>query len=328
MLGFLAGCQANGGTPLPSPSATPEPLLPSRTATSTVIPSETPTLTPVLPVPSVSPVETPDPRQFVVAASDTDVWDDPANEGKYWSLQTELIFDEKVLVLEQKGGWSRIVAVEQPTSKDPLGYPGWVRTADLVRGWPVAAQYAVVMRPLVSLRDAPDGMAVLSVLLDTRLPVESTNGDWVGVRPPNGVTAWISMQDVRLTNDLSLPIPTDGLFTLAGTLAGIPYRWGGATPIAFDCSGFVYRLFHAYGITLARDARDQAVGGEPVARDELRKGDLIFTSDVSGGEITHVAMYWGDGMILDAAGDIGTSVRPLANLLAGNSWVTARRYLP
>ena len=233
-----------------------------------------------------------------------------------------------MLETDRQGEWSRIVAVEQPSRKDPLGYPGWVRSESLVQGWPAAQRYAVAMAPRALIRKEPGTQPWMSIYLDTRLPVESTQDKWVQVRLPDDSTAWLSVQDVRLTDDLSLPEPTDGLFDLAKALIEAPYVWGGTTTDSLDCSGFFYRVFHAYGITLSRDADDLALGGKFVDRNDLRKGDMIFTSQTEGGPISHVAMYWENNTVLDAAIDRGVSVHPMADLFYVEFWITARRFLP
>jgi cell wall-associated NlpC family hydrolase len=322
---LLASCQAGGRSPA-TLIGTTEPLLPSGTIASTgtatpaAVPSETPE--------STSPSPTSDPREYVVNARKASVWDAPENEKKYWNLQTQLILGEKVLVIDRLGEWSKIAAVEQPSKKDPLGYPGWVRSESLAQGWPTAQRYAVVMTPYGQLRTEPGGTLLLSVYLDTRLPVESAQEDWVQVRLPDGQTGWLASNGVRLTDDLSSPVPTDGLFALAQGFIGIPYWWGGTTSDSFDCSGFLYRIFHAYGIDLGRDSNDQASGGEPVAREDLKKGDLIFTSKTEGGPIFHAAMYWGNNTVLDADAPAGVAVRSLPGRLQYEYWITARRYLP
>jgi gamma-D-glutamyl-L-lysine dipeptidyl-peptidase len=274
------------------------------------------------------PSPTPDPREYSVNIPVAQVWDAPENEDQYWHLQTELLMGERVLVLEQTGEWARIAAVDQPSGKDPLGYPGWVRFEALHQGWENADQYAIVMVPQSPLRAEPGGEALLNLSLDLRLPVVITDEDWVQVRLPDGRTGWLSQADVRLIENLSQPIPAAALFALAERLIGQPYKWGGTTSAAPDCSGLTYRLFHAYGILIGRDAGDQAGYGEPTTQDELRKGDLVFTSDTSGGTITHVAMYWGEGKILDSSGNAGVTIRPLLELLRVNTWVTARMVFP
>jgi cell wall-associated NlpC family hydrolase len=320
----LASCQSKGSALPPGaaflsalPSAT---VSPAGAQTTAIHPSQSPSVSPIPP--------TPDLREYIVAVSKADVWDAPANENSYWDLQTQLILGEKVLVLERQGDWSKIAAVEQPSKKDPRGYPGWVRSASLVPGWPNAEQYAVVMAPHSSVRADPGGSLLLPVYLDTRLPVESTQTDWVQVQLPDGRSGWISARDVRRTDDLQSRIPADGLFALAQALIGAPYRWGGTTADSLDCSGLTYRVFHAFGILLSRDADDQALGGEFVARKDLRQGDLIFVSEQSGGAVSHMSIYWGNDTVLDAATQRGVTIRTFPDFFTFYYWITARRYLP
>jgi cell wall-associated NlpC family hydrolase len=184
------------------------------------------------------------------------------------------------------------------------------------------------MAPHSSVRADPGGSLLLPVYLDTRLPVESTQTDWVQVQLPDGRSGWISARDVRRTDDLQSRIPADGLFALAQALIGAPYRWGGTTADSLDCSGLTYRVFHAFGILLSRDADDQALGGEFVARKDLRQGDLIFVSEQSGGAVSHMSIYWGNDTVLDAATQRGVTIRTFPDFFTFYYWITARRYLP
>lgn len=323
---LLIGC-----VPPPTPART----LTRSIATSppTSLPSATATLTPTFlpPLPSPSPwtqATSQTPQPFVIRTAKADLWDDPQHEGEYWHLQTQLLLGEKVLVLQSQDGWAYVVAVAQPSHKHELGYPGWLRLETLTPGWPSGGEYAVVMTPFSLIRTAPNGERLMQVYLDTRLPVEGKEGDWVQVQLPDGQRGWLPRRDVRLTSDPEAPVTPETLFWLAESLIGTPYRWGGTTSASLDCSGFVYRLFHAHGWQVPRDADDQALVGLPVVRTDLRRGDLIFTADVRQGPITHVAFYWGSGMILDASSGRGVQLRPLSEHLAENIWVTARRYLP
>jgi len=72
------------------------------------------------------------------------------------------------------------------------------------------------------------------------------------------------------------PSPVQLMIHTAASMIGQPYRFGGAAPGGFDCSGLVeYSAFSA-GIHVPRTAAEQLRIGSPVKRTDLRAGDLIF----------------------------------------------------
>jgi cell wall-associated NlpC family hydrolase len=83
---------------------------------------------------------------------------------------------------------------------------------------------------------------------------------------------------------------------------GMPYVWGGDGPDVFDCSGLVQWAFRQAGIVMPRVAADQALTGAPVPVSQLRPGDLLFyhTDPTDPGYISHVAIYIGNGWMLQA----------------------------
>jgi cell wall-associated NlpC family hydrolase len=84
-------------------------------------------------------------------------------------------------------------------------------------------------------------------------------------------------------------------------LLGIRYRWGGTKPESgFDCSGFVGHVFHeGLGLDLPRSARELSRTGDPVARDELQPGDLVFFNTMRRA-FSHVGIYLGDNLFVHA----------------------------
>ncbi|MGW5972492.1 NlpC/P60 family protein [Streptomyces sp. NPDC055186] len=77
---------------------------------------------------------------------------------------------------------------------------------------------------------------------------------------------------------------------------GKPYEWGAEGPEAYDGAGLTSEAWGAAGTTLPRTSREQWARLERVALDELRPGDLV----VYFPEATHVALYLGDGMVVQA----------------------------
>jgi len=64
--------------------------------------------------------------------------------------------------------------------------------------------------------------------------------------------------------------------SLATAMIGEPYRYGGAAPGGFDCSGLVMYAAAGAGLVLPRTAYEQLRAGSPIARREVRGGDLVF----------------------------------------------------
>jgi cell wall-associated NlpC family hydrolase len=62
----------------------------------------------------------------------------------------------------------------------------------------------------------------------------------------------------------------------AVSMLGQPYRFGGAAPGGFDCSGLVAYAANGAGIRVPRTAAEQMNVGRPVARGAVQAGDLVF----------------------------------------------------
>jgi cell wall-associated NlpC family hydrolase len=70
--------------------------------------------------------------------------------------------------------------------------------------------------------------------------------------------------------------PAALLVANAAAMLGQPYRYGGAQPGGFDCSGLIAYAASRAGIYLPRTAQEQQHAGVPVRRSDLRAGDLVF----------------------------------------------------
>ena len=88
---------------------------------------------------------------------------------------------------------------------------------------------------------------------------------------------------------------------VAASLIGRPYVWGAEGPNAFDCSGLTQYVYQQFGIELPRRAISQSRFGDAAGR-RFRRGDLLFFStDTRKSEVTHVGLYEGNGVMIDAS---------------------------
>lgn len=227
---------------------------------------------------------------------------------------TQVLMWDRVLILKTSGEWARVLVTEQ--YRTPEGYPGWMLRKELVTGTTEQLPPTVTVRTAKSaLRDAPskDGKVVSWVYLGTRLVKgETTEGEWIPVLVP-GRAKPVYVKAVTVAMD-GVATAADGrnLVDSAAQLAGTPYLWGGMSSLGIDCSGLIYTVYRLYGYELPRDADQQFEVGEPVGRQELAPGDLLFFGK-STDDITHVGMYMWQGKMLHASGSLGVATSPLTD---------------
>lgn len=102
---------------------------------------------------------------------------------------------------------------------------------------------------------------------------------------------------------LSACTPAQGAIAAARSQIGMPYVRGGDSPSegGFDCSGLTSYAWKQAGVTLPRTSSAQYAWTERITKAELQPGDLVFySSSRSTSSISHVALYAGDGKIIQA----------------------------
>ncbi|HSW53231.1 MAG TPA: C40 family peptidase [Sulfuricaulis sp.] len=82
-------------------------------------------------------------------------------------------------------------------------------------------------------------------------------------------------------------------------MVGKPYRYGGNSPKGFDCSGLVQYSYARVGVKLPQGTRNLLQVSQPVSRNRLQRGDLVFFTQ-EGKRSSHVALYLGDGRFVHA----------------------------
>jgi cell wall-associated NlpC family hydrolase len=230
-------------------------------------------------------------------------------------VQTQALYGQTVRVLEASAGWAKVAVRDEPDPQDPHGYPGWLPVTQLRTGYDEAGPSLTVLARTAQLHLGSGRTIPLSY--GTRLRIVGREGKTALVRTPDGPG---TIAYAALGPSLE---PTNASIVAQGKrFLGVHYLWGGLSAWGFDCSGLIWNLYYAHGLTIPRDADPQFHHGTPVARSGLRPGDLLFFG--SSGYAEHDAIYVGNDRMLEAP-DSAHRVRIVP--VRWTFFLGARRYL-
>ncbi len=219
-------------------------------------------------------------------------------------MVNQLLFGDTFRIDDERPNWLHVI-------RDTDNYEGWIdwKTATLL----TEPEYR---RYLNSVDQAP-------LLRMPFTPVQKTDGGQTGPAflswgsriynlDDTGVT--FIMQQRRFdTSPSAYVMPVSAatmsrqacakfLLQQAQLLLNVPYLWGGCSAFGTDCSGFTQTLFRFVGITLPRDASQQATLGTEVAYADRLPGDLAFFS--REGRIVHVGLVGEKDQIIHVSGTL------------------------
>lgn len=89
--------------------------------------------------------------------------------------------------------------------------------------------------------------------------------------------------------------------TYGKSLLGVPYVFGGTSETGIDCSGYIYKAYNNAGISVPRTTAEgfynmSTAIANPVA------GDLVFFEGTYREGISHIGIYLGNGLMINAGG--------------------------
>jgi cell wall-associated NlpC family hydrolase len=172
----------------------------------------------------------------------------------------QLLLGADLLVIDRQGDWAFVLSKAD-------GYCGWLRANALGPDHSVTHRVAAPASHLYVEPDlkSPD---LIALSMGTLLQVRETVGAFARVHG-----GYVPTCHLR-----ALENPADDPVTVAETLIGTPYLWGGNSRWGIDCSGLVQIACQACGIPCPGDSDMQAKSLGQVLPDGTppRRGDLLF----------------------------------------------------
>ena len=213
------------------------------------------------------------------------------------SSHTAQMVDQAIM-----GNWVKILVENEDwyLIQTHYKYVGWITksavhkcTNIFLSEWNEKARYRIKkLNSVIYSKPHMSSIPISDGVLNNRLNVTKDLVDWSEVILPDGRVGFIQKQDIELmTQNKDLSDQTSIVISIALSMKGVPYLWGGNSSKGNDCSGFTQTAFMASGIQLPRDARQQAKVGKPIIDDQLKEGDLLFFG--TGDRITHVGISMG-----------------------------------
>ena len=207
-------------------------------------------------------------------------------------IDTELLMGEEVTVFERSNGWCWVKSLSD-------GYVGYLPEGAVKEGTAAATHIVIPQRTFLYPEPELRKPHVTVLSMGSRVRVSGTaearGNHYVVLEDGTAIFA----RHVELIGH------NDGgdYVDVALRFLETPYLWGGRSGLGIDCSGLVQLALSMTGRAAPRDTDMQAAGlGEPIAREELRRGDFVFWKG-------HVAIMEDPETIVHANGHTMTVAR-------------------
>lgn len=207
-------------------------------------------------------------------------------------IDTELLMGEEVTVFERSNGWCWVKSLSD-------GYVGYLPEGAVKEGTAAATHIVIPQRTFLYPEPELRKPHVTVLSMGSRVRVSGTaearGNHYVVLEDGTAIFA-------RHVESIG---HNDGgdYVDVALRFLETPYLWGGRSGLGIDCSGLVQLALSMTGRAAPRDTDMQAAGlGEPIAREELRRGDFVFWKG-------HVAIMEDPETIVHANGHTMTVAR-------------------
>lgn len=222
-------------------------------------------------------------------------------------MTNQLLFGDTFQILEEQPRWYRIL-------RDCDQYEGWIdwKTATLIdkieyqRYVEMTANAHLLRLPFNPVQRTEQGLSGSAHLSwGSRIFDLDETGITFRMHGIRFDVPAMSYVEPLHAHAMSRKAVSKYLLQQAHMLLNTPYLWGGNSACGVDCSGFTQTLFRFIGISLPRNASQQAVQGKLITFEEAESGDLAFFAHESGSQrVTHVGLVAEGGRILHVSGHL------------------------
>ncbi|MDQ2086052.1 SH3 domain-containing protein [Herbivorax sp. ANBcel31] len=195
---------------------------------------------------------------------------------------TQVLFNQKVTILEDSEGWAKVEVVD--------GHIGWIRAKYIDENCKSIMDQLYDDRVVVTgktkrvFTKPGEGATIKNVVMGTELYVLTIMGNYYKVALPWDMTGWVERKDtivvpvkksIKKTSEIDL-VTTVNKFIGTSYLSGGISDWEG-----IDSTGLVYICTRINGIEILRkNLLDyDAVEGENIEIQNIKQGDLVFLNN-------------------------------------------------
>ncbi len=203
-------------------------------------------------------------------------------------MVSQLLFGDIVIGKEVQENWLFIQHIED-------GYEGWVTIYMLT---PISHTEYESLQDWQFVHDA-NTILRLQDGTEMRLPI--------GAKFPIQNDGYFSLGNKKwqlIAGEIKPILPPHLLLETAYKFLNIPYLWGGRGGFGIDCSGFTQNIFRLHGISLLRDASQQAKQGTEISWENKQIGDVVFFAKKGKKNVSHVGIYIGNEKIIHSSGKV------------------------
>ncbi len=184
------------------------------------------------------------------------------------NLETECLFGEKLEILEKDLDWFYCRLLTD-------NYYGWVQKKDL--GITKLSTHRVISKRSFLFKNNDVKSGCINYLpLGSQICVKDVDKVWAKVYlSKNNKYKFAYVPNNHI---IKIGEKINDWVSVAETLIGTPYVWGGRNSIGLDCSALLQLSYQTYGENIPRNSIDQSVINKKIINNKkaLRRGFIIF----------------------------------------------------